>query len=505
MNAASVLQFVAQRQQDNEANKRALAYQFKVPVPPMRLPKQSPISLDEDQGPKGNSGSASENTHARSQSRQSNGSNSRHRDAFDTDAEDLDDTSIISKVPSIMDPGHQHQGRETSSQIPSIRQLQNRRLSISHHALQSSKLSFADESALSDDCDANHNHSREDDTYGAAIDDVPPAEIVATNCPVPRSLKSRFEPHRMVLPLPSTNDSAQRGDAESQHSIDQSWPLSQGDIEIHDDQTLAIANHDLTLYRSDQMNWHSASEPQGPGHDDRCKRQNRLDVSVRTGIFAVSNLIAATASVPPPESLDSIRDRKPTQTIGGRNEHVSHLDAEADPEPSDLEGFPILAPLPMKESKPHKRTMGLDYSFDQLAQMTYQQLNDEPFDYVPKAPHNQFAISISIISSRSLKDMLNDLFSSHWNDHQGALRKAFFASLAIDQYEECGDLIIEKFSAVMSSFRKVRQQKRTAARTFEAEVERRQELVSKNKSKIEQYLKRMQQKGRDIVSKVPSA
>ena len=132
--------------------------------------------------------------------------------------------------------------------------------------------------------------------------------------------------------------------------------------------------------------------------------------------------------------------------------------------------------------------------------MSYQQLKDESFDANPGAPEVQIPAALA---NGSLSDKLDHVFS--WHDHDvESRREAFFASMTIDQYEECGDLLIEKFAGVMSKFKAARQRKRQEAQNFEEESERRQDVIGKERKRIELDLQVMQQKGRDIIPRNPS-
>lgn len=152
------------------------------------------------------------------------------------------------------------------------------------------------------------------------------------------------------------------------------------------------------------------------------------------------------------------------------------------------------------KAQSQKRTRELDYDHEQLATMSYQQLKDESFDTNPIAPELQFPAKLA---NASLPDKLDHIFS--WcGDGADTKRQAFFASLSIDEYEECGDVLVEKFGTVMSKFKTARQRKRKEARQFEEEIERRQDLIKKKRGRIELDLQAMQQKGRDIIPKNPS-
>ena len=462
MNADSVLQYIAQRQQSKEAAKRNFVHQLKVPMPPTRLPRQGSGYPDEHQGHKGNSDSASEQPHAQSEGHHSNLLSSRHRDAFDTDAEDLDDTTIISNGPSIADPEPQRQKAETQSCTANT----------SQHPNQDLRLSGTMDVKYSDECEASYDDSGEDDEYEAASQDVLAAKYIAENRPVPQERIPSSGTYRL-LSLSSTIGLAQRENTEACRSIAHPQVFLQDGAAFLDERRMNVVNRKCPMYHREKTKHFSLSKPRDLETGESWSHQESLDHGDCYGARPTSRLANAAAT-----------NRCPN--------------AENGPEPSEgqrLSNIPITS---LPNGKPRKRTRELDYSTDQLAHMAYQQLKDESFDCIPLAHRNQ---STATISSSSLKDELNQMFSNHQDDGREECRKLFFASLAIDQYEVCGDLIIDNFSAIMSRVKKVRQQKRTAARLFEAEIELRHDLVSRKRTKIEQELQSMQQKGKDIVPK----
>ena len=144
-----------------------------------------------------------------------------------------------------------------------------------------------------------------------------------------------------------------------------------------------------------------------------------------------------------------------------------------------------------------KRTRDLDYSLNQLSNMTYQQLSSESFNLasntawtsVPqKIPHGSLVEKLDHIMD-NLKD----------DDAKLVQRKAFFSSLSIDQYEECAKLIICRFSAIMSKFTDARQQRRQAAKGFEEEIAKREACVNGKTMVVDKDLDRLKRGGEEVV------
>ena len=154
------------------------------------------------------------------------------------------------------------------------------------------------------------------------------------------------------------------------------------------------------------------------------------------------------------------------------------------------------APEQTEVSQTGKRERQLDYSREELGQMSYQRLQDETFDCDPTKPNHQLPAALM---NGSLSDRLTHLFSHYGNPEQAEKRIAFFSTLTIGQYEECGDLVIDKLTSIISKFKNARWQKRKAAEEFEAKIAERAERVTNTEKHLEKHLNRMKQNGMNLV------
>ena len=150
-----------------------------------------------------------------------------------------------------------------------------------------------------------------------------------------------------------------------------------------------------------------------------------------------------------------------------------------------------------------KRSRDLDYSIDKLSSMEYRQLKDESFDHIPEAA--------SIISqhklpdpSLPLSDRLRYVYSDQSQKDRETRARGFFASLTIDQYEECGDLLLDGFRDVMDRLKQARQQKRKAAKAMEDQIAKREEWVRRKRGVCEQELGRLKNAGTAVVKPIKS-
>ena len=78
-------------------------------------------------------------------------------------------------------------------------------------------------------------------------------------------------------------------------------------------------------------------------------------------------------------------------------------------------------------------------------------------------------------------------------------RQGIFSSLTIEQYEEAGDLLLEKFANVIGRYKEARKSKRMVAKEFEKEVAQREELVRTKTTAVERDLTGLKHAGRKVV------
>lgn len=151
-----------------------------------------------------------------------------------------------------------------------------------------------------------------------------------------------------------------------------------------------------------------------------------------------------------------------------------------------------------EDIKERKRGRELDYSLDQLAGMKFQQLNEEAFH---DDPHGPVAVLPPDLAGKTLMDKLNYLVGLENEDAKSSQQVAFLSSLPIEEYEECGDLIVERFSDMVKKFKGVRRERRKAAKEFEEEIAKREECVCGKIKAFEDDLDRLKRSGADVVRK----
>ena len=146
------------------------------------------------------------------------------------------------------------------------------------------------------------------------------------------------------------------------------------------------------------------------------------------------------------------------------------------------------------------RTRGkdLDYSSDQLAGMEFQQLNQEPFHIDPQASKLDLPADIT---RDTLRRKLDHLLKVDDDDTRTGQQGAFMDSLPIQKYEECGNIIVEKFSALIQRFKNARQERRKIVVEFEEEIARREGCIQDKVTALEEDFDRLKRSGEDVVKK----
>jgi len=179
---------------------------------------------------------------------------------------------------------------------------------------------------------------------------------------------------------------------------------------------------------------------------------------------------------------------------------VAHIPSSSDDSPTDYHSTNNSVSDAGHNESPRnrKRSRDLDYTVQQLADMDYQQLKDESFDHVPQASKLILQHHLPD-ASLPLNDRLHHVYSDKTQKDKALRARGFFASLTIDQYEECGDLLLDGFRDVMDRLKQARQQKRKAAKIMEEQISKREEWVRKKRGICEVELGRLKSAGSAVV------
>lgn len=147
-------------------------------------------------------------------------------------------------------------------------------------------------------------------------------------------------------------------------------------------------------------------------------------------------------------------------------------------------------------SQTRMRDLKLDHDTDELSGMTYHQLSTEDFD---EDPDGAGAVVPKDVANHSLPQQLQFMHNLRGHGEQESQRKLYFSSLPIEQYEECGKVIVERFCDIMKRYMEARQHKRNVAREFEAEIATREKRIRGKKNALESDLSQLRRAGEDVV------
>ncbi|KAL8698115.1 MAG: hypothetical protein Q9201_006753 [Fulgogasparrea decipioides] len=172
-------------------------------------------------------------------------------------------------------------------------------------------------------------------------------------------------------------------------------------------------------------------------------------------------------------------------------------DTRADHSRPQSTGFNKATTNVKRKHDPGKTRVDLDYDLKTLTSMSFQQLASQSFDTSPQPIELK---DPALTNRSSLKEKLVYLHSLDGRRDQVHLqRQAFFSSLPIEQYENCGDIMTDCFSQVISKFKQARQEKRALAKEFESEIANREKNVERRKVAVAEDLDRLKRAGQDVV------
>ncbi|KAH6607703.1 hypothetical protein Trco_004016 [Trichoderma cornu-damae] len=150
---------------------------------------------------------------------------------------------------------------------------------------------------------------------------------------------------------------------------------------------------------------------------------------------------------------------------------------------------PFRPPLP-KDKK--RRRGSLDYDDMALSNMSYTELQREPFDFDPSKATTHIGLGGS---AGTLGAKLEQY------QHQSEKEQRFmFRSMTVDDWEEAGDWFADQFAEIMHKLREARRNKRRTMQEFEHEAASREEAVRQRTEAIDRKLTKMKQDGQRVVT-----
>lgn len=159
-----------------------------------------------------------------------------------------------------------------------------------------------------------------------------------------------------------------------------------------------------------------------------------------------------------------------------------------------------LGKLEEDDTAPQAVDLGPDYSDDELANMSYDSLAKETWDL----EHHERGDNKSDGLPTS-EDDLKARFETCLKEEIPVSNEfppnqvAFFTKLSIEQWEQTGDLFLEKFEELIKKMRTSRQNKRKLVSTFEKQIGEREEVVRSKSIAVELKLNTMKKGGESVL------
>lgn len=140
-----------------------------------------------------------------------------------------------------------------------------------------------------------------------------------------------------------------------------------------------------------------------------------------------------------------------------------------------------------------KRHLEADYPLEVIQQKSFADLQDEPFDRTPTPPPAPAPATATVTipsDSGEASDRISTLL--RLPDRE---RRSYLSNLSIDEWEDCGDQLIDRFSTIMTKMKESRHARRRTAAVFEAEIKRRHDAVEDQNIDLSKKLDEMRQGG----------
>ncbi|KAL2012680.1 hypothetical protein VTN00DRAFT_205 [Thermoascus crustaceus] len=220
------------------------------------------------------------------------------------------------------------------------------------------------------------------------------------------------------------------------------------------------------------------------GADVKIKR--RYSIRSATGVFDTTDV----ENIDDTESFDN--------HFLSSSRETSKLSSEPPPEDKkkdkDKEKVETAPPQPSK-----KRQFEPDYPQEVLTKKSFSDLQSEPFDFIPSftPPEPTPAASPRPPSPKEAQTAAERVSLLMTLSDQE--RRDYLSTLSIDEWEECGDHLIEQFSTMLIKMKEARHARRRTAALFEAEIKRRHEQVQEQDGDLRKKLADMREGGLGVL------
>ena len=146
-----------------------------------------------------------------------------------------------------------------------------------------------------------------------------------------------------------------------------------------------------------------------------------------------------------------------------------------------------------------KRPLEADYPPEVLYQKSFSELQAEPFDRSPTPPPPVKSPSLPpnppfVPDTQEPKNAV-----SHLLDLTEQERQTYLSHMTMDEWEDCGDQMIDRFTHLLSEMKNLRRARRHTAAVFEGEVKRRHDQVETQNSELTNKLTEMRSGGAEVL------
>lgn len=155
-----------------------------------------------------------------------------------------------------------------------------------------------------------------------------------------------------------------------------------------------------------------------------------------------------------------------------------------------LEGSPMSRFIDQR-SPSKKRRRGADYDDAALKQMSFAELQNEPFDHDPTR-------EIPQSPAKPPADNLGDRLKFYRGKDED-IQTQFFSEMPVRDWEESGDWFLEQFGDIVRRMKEARQAKRNMVEQYETEISNREEVVRRKKENIDRKLSKLRHDGDEMM------
>jgi hypothetical protein len=146
-----------------------------------------------------------------------------------------------------------------------------------------------------------------------------------------------------------------------------------------------------------------------------------------------------------------------------------------------------------------KRELEADYPPDLLYQKSFSELQAEPFEKAPTPPPPVQSPPLPpepayVPDTQSPQNAVSHLLGLTQQE-----RQTYLSHMSMDEWEDCGDQMIDRFTHLLSEMRNLRRARRRTAAVFEAEVKRRHDQVETQNLELTNKLTEMRSGGAEVL------